>query len=50
MVRTAGKKEVLEMSYDLLPSDPSLPQEGDFYYNSTSKRFRLFDGTSFVEL
>ncbi len=31
-------------------SDPVSPTQGDVYYNSTSKKLRLYDGTSWVNV
>ena len=37
------------LKFKNLASDPSTPVEGQIYYNSTDKKIKFYDGTSWVD-
>ena len=42
------KNQLLNVLFQILPSAPSNPSEGQFYYNSTDKTFYYYNGTTWV--
>lgn len=44
-----NKNEIQNAVFQVLASDPSTPVEGQFYYNSVSKKKRTFNGTIWDE-
>lgn len=45
-----GKNEIQNVLYHKSATDPSSPIEGQFYYNTGSKKPRWYDGTAFQEV
>jgi len=43
-----NKNQLMQAVAQVLGADPSLPAEGQFYYDSTAKRWKYHNGTSFV--
>ena len=43
-----SKNQLLNVVFQILPSAPSNPVEGQFYYNSTDKAFYFYNGTAWV--
>ena len=43
-----SKNQILNVVFQILPSAPSSPVEGQFYYNSTDKAFYFYNGTAWV--
>ena len=43
-----AKNQLLNVLFQILPSAPSNPSEGQFYYNSTDKTFYYYNGTTWV--
>lgn len=43
-----SKNQILNAVFQILPSAPSNPVEGQFYYNSTDKTFYYYNGTTWV--
>ena len=50
MVKTIGAKETLSLGLELLTSDPSTPETGQMWYNTTDNKARFYDGSSVVDL
>lgn len=44
------KNQLLNSKFHILASDPGTPEEGQFWYNSTTHSFRYFDGTDIQEI
>lgn len=43
-----SKNQLLNVLFHILASAPSSPKEGQFYYNSTDKKFYYYDGTRWI--
>lgn len=43
-----AKNQILNVLFQVLASAPSSPAEGQFYYNSTDKKFYYYNGTSWI--
>lgn len=44
-----NKNEIQEIVYQKLSSPPSDPVEGQYYYNTTTKKVLYYDGTQWIE-
>jgi len=42
--------ELINSKFQILATDPAVPLQGQFWYNSTSNRFKYYDGTSTQEV
>lgn len=45
-----NKLEILNALFQLLSADPGTPVQGQYYYNSTDKTLKFYNGTSWVVL
>src|ERR1700742_2378356 len=45
-----NQNQLLNPVFQVLASDPGSPVEGQFWYNSTSKTFKFYNGTAVIVL